>query len=669
MREQPLERKVTYMKNKTEKFRRNRFIAAVCAATVLIGGSAGIYAFAANSSPKADSSSDNTSEAQAKKTDDGLISAGGTIETAQLSDELGLKDTSARLTVEKVLVSTGDSVKSGTQLYQLTSDSTAKAKSTLQTELSSANNALIKQKTSYQEDKIKAYSLYQSQLLQGKTAQQEYDTGISSLDSKLKSAYESYQQAQSTVNNAPSEISKKKSELSAKEKTAESLEEKNSTVREQAEKAEKEYTQAAQKYNSAATPYNSAASVVIYLGNALGKDVSGISLVQAVSVTTQGQKPSGGDGGSGGFPSRTQPDDKTYDSTKNRNDLEFPDSSEQPGQKPGEKPQEKPDDNTDVKPQPSDSTDVSALYENAYKQYCAQKKQLDQAKSELDKTEKQYKELSDSLSKSSSELSEAKSSVSSLEREISELESSLSKAKSNLTKLRSEYDSLNESYETDKLELKNKLDTDTASCENAKYNYDITIKTLDSKLEKAQSAYDTAAENVSIFEKDLAGGYICAKQDGTIDTLNLQEGKRVNVNSPFVTYVDQSELKTTVELDQYDVTQINIGDTVVIYSSETGVSSGRITAIAAGESKSLADVKFNVTVTADENSGLYSGQSVNVYFNFSGMNTNKLSDYSGDKKSDKDSSGSGRTRPDFGGDMPEGFDPSNIPDLGGRKEE
>lgn len=690
---------MTELKKDSENNRRRRLIAAVCAITVLIGGSAGIYAFSANAYSKNDSS-DSSSESrtevkQNKKSEDGIISAGGTVTSSQLTDELGLKDTSARLSVEKVLVSAGDAVKSGTQLYQLTADSVAKAKSTLQTELSTAKNALIKQQTSCQADKIKAYSLYQSQLLQGKTAQQKYDSGISSLDSKLKSAYQDYQEANSTVSSTPSEITKKKSDLSTKQKAADSLSQKKDEAQKKLDDAQKKYDSAASSYNSTVTAYNSAASVVQYLGAALGKDVSGIELAQTVSgASQQEQKGSESDrknmkpsfdpteqkqqsvnesvsappSNTDGQQSQNDSQQTQKDSRESQNDGQQTQKDSQQTQKDSRQSGDGKKENT-VPTGETKSSDLSALYDTAFKEYTAQKQKLDNMKTTLDSAQKEYKTLNEQLSAVSSELSEAQSGISSLEREISELESSLSKAKSSLTKLRSEYESLKASYDTDKLTLKNKLETDTADSANAKYNYDLTCKTLDSELEKAQSAYDTAAENVSIFDKSLADGYIRAKQDATIDTLNCQAGRNVNISSPVVTYVDTSCLKTTVELDQYDVTQINIGDSAVIYSSETGVTSGRITAIAAGEAKSLADVKFNVTVTADEGSSLYSGQSVNVYFNYSGTDTSVLSDNTSEKKSEKDSTSPDKARPDFGGNMPEGFDPSNMPDFGARKEE
>ncbi len=642
------------MKKQTDRYRRKRFAAGICAAVILIGGSAGIYAFSAGAygkNDKTDSSSEDKREVS-KSSDDGIISGGGTITSSQLSDELGLKNTSARLVIEKVLAETGSSVTSGTKLYQITSDSLAKAKKTLDTELSTANNALIKQKTKYQSDKLDAYSLYQSQLLTGKNAQQEYNNTLSSLESDLSSAYDSYKQALDTVNSTPSQITKKKTELSQKQTSVKSLEEKNTAAQKELEAAEKTYTSAGESYNSIVSQYNSAASVVRYLGSALGKDVSGIELAQTVSVSSSKNTQSG----SGKTPSGSTKNIKSSDMPQ----IQASDNAAQPN-------------GTSAKVLPSQpstvikTTDAAALYENAYKEYTAQKEKLTQADSAFKAAEKQYKSLSESLSKTSEELKQAQSSVTELEKDISSLESSLSKAKSSLTKLQSQYESLKASYETDKLEAKNKLDTDTAASENAEYNYKITLNTLDSELEQKQSAYDIAAENVSVFEKTLAQGYICANQDGIISTLNYKEGRNADLNTPFVYYVDTADFSTTVELDQYDVTQINIGDQVIIYSSESGVVNGKITGITAGESTSLANVKFNVTVSADKGSDLYSGQSVNVYFNYTGGSG--FSDYSGEKKSQSDNSGSTRQGSDFSGQMPAGFDPNNMPDFNRGKDD
>lgn len=612
-------------------------IAAVCAAVIMAGGSAGIYAFSAGEDKKPES--DDSKQESAKKADDGIISAGGTIETSQLGDELGLENTAVKLTVEEVLVSEGDSAEVGTKLYKLTDDSVTKAKKTLETEKQSANDALIKQKATYESGKIKAETLYKSELLQGGSSAQEYANAVSELDSALKKASDSYQQALSTISSVPSQISSKQSELDSKQASADSLQSQKESQDKQLEQAAKDYQSAVQSYNSTVTQYNSAASVVIYLGNALGKDTSGIKLAQTVNADVQGGGQSGGQSG-GNTP--TQPG-----GTKSGGSV-------------------KPDDTVTA------STDVQTLYDNAYKQYTVLNKSLSQANTKLTAAKTKYESQSKTSSQTSGKLSEAKRAVSTLKKEISELESELSKAKSDLNKLRSEYTKLSNSYDSDKLELKNKMDTENAASENAKFNYDITLSTIESELEEKQSAYDTAVKNLSIFEKELAGGYICAKQAGTVSSLSYSKGKNADVSKPFVYYVDSSEMKTTVELDQYAVTEISIGDTVVIYSSETGVSNGKITAIAAGESTSLVDVKFNVTVTADKNANVYSGQSVNVYFNYtamSGMTDFKSDSGNSSEGSEKQRSAPSGEQPDFSGQMPEGFDPSNMPDFDRRKGE
>ena len=634
------------MKQENTRSRRIRVIAAVCAMVIIGGGSAG--ALAMRSKTHAQTARTEDTEVKTAKTDDGIISAGGTITSSQLSDSLGMENTAVKLTVGAVLAESGETVTVGTPLYQITEDSLAKAEKTLNNELQSAKSALLEQKMSYQTDKNKAYLLYESEKLLGNTAQKDYESDMDSLDSDLKKAYDSYQEAVDTINNTPNEISSKQAELSEKQSQADSLQERKDSIQDEVSEAKERYTSAADRYNGLAAEYNAIAGTVRYLGNALGRDTSGIVLVNSISAETgeqaahsEDRQPSGQDMMKG--------DGQSFDMTEMKMPSYRSDFDEESG--------------SEV------SDPLTSLYESALEEYESRKEQLKQADGEYRYAENDYKALTQSLSECSSELKEAQNSVSSLNKEISSLNTTLSKAKSNLSKLLSEYNSLNASYSRDQLELKNKLDTDNASCENAEYHYQITLSTIEEELAEVQKKYDTAEENLRIFKEELADGYICAKQDGIVYSLNCQEGRNVNVGMPFVYYVDETSYMTVVELDQNDVTQVSIGDTVLIYSSETGISNGKITAIAEGTSTSLADVRFNVTVEADENVGLYSGQSVNVYFNYSSMRSADFSDFKSDKSSEGEGFGSGGGRPDFGGGMPEGFDPSNMPDFNRRKED
>lgn len=632
------------MKQESKRSRRIRLIAAIFAMVVISGGTAGVYVFRSNTNAKAIPNAETSSSTESKVKDD-TISSGGTVTSSQLSDSLGLEDTAVKLTVEEVLAESGDSVTVGTQLYSITADSLAKAEKTLRNELQSAKSALLEQKMSYQTDKNKAYLLYESEKLLGSTAQKEYDSSMASLDSELKKAGDSYQEAVDTINNTPNEISSKEAELSRKQSQADSLQDKKNSLQNEVNEAKERYTSAADRYNELVSEYNAAAGTARYLGNALGIDTSDIVLVNSISAKIEEQaassddrQPSGqdmmmNDGQSFDMGEMKMPSYRSY----------YPEET-------------------------SENDPLASLYTSAVEEYDSQKEQLRQAESEYRAAENDYRSLSQSLSDCSSELKEVQNSVTSLNKEISSLNSTLSKAKSNLSKLLSEYNSLKASYSKDQLELKNKLDTDNASYENAEYHYQITLSTIEDELAKVQEAYDTAEENLRIFEEELADGYICAKHDGIVYSMNCQEGRSVNVNMPFVYYVDESSYAVTVELDQNDVTQVSIGDSVIIYSSETGISNGKITAIAEGTSTSLADVRFNVTVTADEDADLYSGQSVNVYFNSTSMRSADFTDFKGEKSVGGDSGASDGKRPDFGGGMPEGFDPSNMPDFSRRKE-
>lgn len=644
-------KEVVDMKSEKTKSNRMRLIAAVCAVVVVAGSTAGIYVFRSNShAQNEEKESPAVSTVSAK--DDSSISAGGTVTSSTLADSLGMQDTAIRLTVEEVLAEAGDIVEVGTPLYLINTESLEKAEKTLKNELSSAEDALKKEKASYQLDKSKAYILYQSELLLGDSAQITYNSGIDSLDRKLKEAYESYKEALDIINNTPSEIATKEARLTSEQYVADSIQEKKSETEKALNEAQEEYTAAVGRYNNIVSEYNASAGVVRYLGKTLGKDTSFIVLEQTVSSELKGQNSSSSDMGMQDM-AGTDGDMPAFDysqglSFSGRVSINSDESAE--------------NEETDAA-----STYITELYQTALGEYKEQKDELLKAQREFITAEEEYRTLSGELSEITSELKTAQNEVSSLEKEISSLNSSLSKAKSNLSKLKSEYNSLSSSYSTSQLKLKKTLDTDTAACENAEYHYKITCSTLDEELETAQNAYDTAEENLRIFEESLSDGYICAQQDGTIYSLSSQAGRSVDVSSPFAYYVDENSFETIVELDQNDVTHISIGDSVLIYSSETGITNGKVTAIAAGEATSLADVRFNVTVTADDNSSLYSGESVNVYFNADNMSKGDFADFKGGSESRE--SGLEDGRPDFSNGFPGGFDPSNMPSFDRRKDD
>lgn len=634
---------VSRIKNTTTKQR----IIAIAAVVLVAGGAAAVIGLSKqrnNISERTDmdGSSMNVSALEANDT----ISAGGTISSAQLYDYLDLESTAVQLEVGAVYVEAGDSITAGTQLYKLTDESVANARTTLNKELQSAESALLNQQLSYEETKNDAYSLYQSELLLGETAENDYNNDISQLDSALQAALDDYNDALSTVNSAPNEITAKQSEIDTLNAEITGYESELSGLETVAEEKKAAYTDAINTYNAAVSEYNAIAGTVQYIGNYLGLDVSDVQLAQGVvSDTAQSgnaDMPSSGEmpdfsGSMGGM--RISP----------VSSLTLAESNEPTTEEPIE-------------------NLLYTLYESARAECEMQKTKLSEAEMAYHTSESEHNTASNAVSECSSNISSRKYSVNTLESEISKLKSNYSEAQNNLSALKAEYNSLKLSYETDKLELQNTYDTAMASFENAQYHYDLTMSTIEEELSAAEDAVTVCEENLAVFEETLADGIIDAQQDGVVYSVTYETEDTISISSALIYYVDETSFGTTVELDQYDVTEIAIGDEVIIYSSETGMTSGKITSISAGEATTLASVKFNVTVVAEGKSvNLYSGQSVNVYFNAMSMDMSQFSD--AESTGEESEGGFGGFGGGFGGGMPdwESFDSENMPgmDFGG----
>lgn len=634
------------------KNNRKRIVAWVCAVVAVFGGVGTVF-FAASKKKTEDSGSVKNFSMNSSKSDNGVISSGGTVESKQLCDYLGFESTNLRLKVDEVYVESGDTIEEGTAVYKITADSLEKAEKNLNTELQSAESALLNQKMQYTEDKNSAYALYQSDLLSGDNAESSLSSGLTSLDSDLQSAYSSYVEAINTVNSTPSEITSKQNQLNSRESDESYYQNQINDLQSELNEKKAVYTDALNKYNEIVSEYNAAAGTVQFIGNSIGTDVSD---VQLAGIAESIQMDNGG--GMNNAPSDSNADFGGGDMSDMPSDMDF--SFGGGGMKRAVNDEQQ--------------NALTDLYNSARSVYDEKKAMLTEYEAEYKNAENEYRDCQTQLNECNTQLKECQNDVSSLTKEISSLKSKLTQAKSNITSLESKYNSLKSTYESDKLDLQQTYDSDEASGSNAEYNYQITLATIEADLEAAQEAYDTAENNLKIFKELLSDGIVKAQQSGIVYSVTYEAGNNMNVNSPLIYYVNESTYTTTVEVDQYDVIKINIGDEVTIYSSETGTETGTITSITAGETTSLADVNFNVTITANENSNLYTGESVNVYFNSSGMSGFSFEDANGGGDGKSGERGERGERPDFGGNfsgfgggnMPEGFDPSNMPQGGGR---
>ncbi len=106
----------------------------------------------------------------------------------------------ADVTVEEIVVSTGQKVEKGTLLLKLTEDSVEEIRNQLETDLTEAKNDLSSIESTQRSSKLEAKQNYDSSVLYGKFAQTEYDEAIEKDQETVTELEESVADIQETMN-------------------------------------------------------------------------------------------------------------------------------------------------------------------------------------------------------------------------------------------------------------------------------------------------------------------------------------------------------------------------------------------------------------------------------------------------------------------------------------
>ena len=105
----------------------------------------------------------------------------------------------AHVTVEEIMVSTGQKVEKGTLLLKLTEDSVEQIRNQLETDLTEAKNDLSSIESTQRSSKLEAKQNYDSSVLYGKFAQTEYDEAIEKDQETVTELEESVADIQETL--------------------------------------------------------------------------------------------------------------------------------------------------------------------------------------------------------------------------------------------------------------------------------------------------------------------------------------------------------------------------------------------------------------------------------------------------------------------------------------
>ena len=97
---------------------------------------------------------------------------------------------------------------------------------------------------------------------------------------------------------------------------------------------------------------------------------------------------------------------------------------------------------------------------------------------------------------------------------------------------------------------------------------------------------------------------------------SVRNGGKVSAGGRIATYSDMTDVTVSVSVDQSDIAKLSVGDTAIIYSSNSGLLNGTIKSISpVTQSSSISSVTYSVTVKVDaESADVSANTTVTVMF-------------------------------------------------------
>ena len=168
-------------------------------------------------------------------------------------------------------------------------------------------------------------------------------------------------------------------------------------------------------------------------------------------------------------------------------------------------------------------------------------------------------------------------------------------------------------YETKALQAKKEYEETMLNYNNASSQYSIDVNGIDNDVNTATENLEDAKEALQEFEEIIGDGNIYAEYAGKLMSVGYAKGDALSAETAIATYSDAEAVTMTVAVSQEDISEVSIGDVVLIeltaYKGEefAGVVSGVDTSSSSGSST----VSYNVTVT-------FTGDIAKVYADMTG---------------------------------------------------
>ena len=190
-----------------------------------------------------------------------------------------------------------------------------------------------------------------------------------------------------------------------------------------------------------------------------------------------------------------------------------------------------------------------------------------------------------------------------------DLSESLADEQENYDKLYNKLKAAKSAYTTKSVEAEKKYKEAMLSYENADSQYSADVTGVDVSVDTAQDTLTDAKEALSEFEIFVG--------DGTIMSVGYEAGDDLSTSTSIVTFADTDAVTMTVSVSEEDISEIAIGDEVMIelnaYEDQT--FSGEVESIDTSVSSGSSTVSYNVTVKINgDMDGIFTDMTGNVTF-------------------------------------------------------
>lgn len=211
----------------------------------------------------------------------------------------------------------------------------------------------------------------------------------------------------------------------------------------------------------------------------------------------------------------------------------------------------------------------------------------------------------------------AENNAESLEQKKEQLEKTVEQAKQNVASCTQELNDARRNLETGKLTATQTLALRQLAYENARETYDIALAYLEDDASQQEETYAKAQQKWEEFSSHIVDSAVCARYNGVITSVDMEEGDVIQTNDTLVTLYDMDEVTMAVNVDEDDMADIQVGTqaNVVFTAYPDQIFQAVVSAVGDAQTDSNGNVIYEVTITLKGDvSGLFQGMTGNITF-------------------------------------------------------